>query len=160
MFPRQNSTCRAGREIGKAAGAAHAGRGALPAGARGWRRGQRAPTRPGRRPPPSPRSGGEIAVGQAGVRRGSGVGQAWDSPAPRPAPPRLCAAAAAAVTPGAAREGHGEGTPGLEQAAGISGDSEEQLWVISREPRAQEHRALPPPRRVSESAKNTRHSGV
>lgn len=75
MFPRQSSTCRAGREIGKAAGAAHARRGALPAGARGWRRGQSAPTRPGRRPPPSPRSGGEIAVGQAGVRRGTGMGQ-------------------------------------------------------------------------------------
>lgn len=65
MFPSQKSTCRAESEISKAPGAAHAGPGALPAAPVGWPRGQRVPTRPGRRPPPSSCSRGKIAAGQA-----------------------------------------------------------------------------------------------
>lgn len=105
MFPSQKSTCRAGSEIGKTPGATHAGPGALPARPLGWPRGQRAPTRPGRRPPLSSCSSGKITAGQA-----------WDN-----------------------------------TDADFSG---------GREPRAEEHRALPPPRQVLERVKNMRHSGV
>lgn len=53
MLPSQRSARRAGSDVGKARGAAHAGRGALPAGP-GVAPGPAPPTRPGRRRHPLP----------------------------------------------------------------------------------------------------------
>lgn len=124
MFPSQRSTCRAGSEIGKTPGAAHAGPGALPAGVVGCPRGQRAPTRPGRRQPPS-----SCSVGRSRrVRRGTGVGQA------------LCRGSSR-CHPRGRSGGERRVMPGLEQAAGISRGSEEQVRVISQRGGSPGHRA-------------------